>query len=232
MHVPITTHRLVAISLLSLLAGCSTSNSVFVGTYTRVGIDASQAGGGAGIGMKNLALTIAPTKEGGQPFDVVGTSDIDLAVTEFALHEVVATGPAALCATRQMTVEAARAKAREVDNKDAQAGAAPSTGPLIFVASTSFSLVDVGVGEADGAGINLGYKRTVGVRMPIRNNTLGAAYASVGINSTASDFGRAPKSAIGGVRSQYTFATGQAAVNQAKADAAALTGGTVPEGCQ
>src|SRR3989338_6051254 len=168
---------LVAVASLS---GCST-DSLFVGTYTRVGIDASQDGAGGGVGVKNVAMTIAPTKPGGEAYDVLGTTDVDLAFTNLVLSEIVATGQAAVCAS-------GKSKASDLVT---QANAElKSLGPLVFVAATSWSLLEVSFGEATGPGISFGYRRAVGIRMPIKNETIGSTFASVSI-STVDKIGRA-----------------------------------------
>ncbi|MFJ2683344.1 hypothetical protein ACIOYV_06345 [Pseudomonas sp. NPDC087342] len=204
------------------LSGCST-DSLFVGTYTRVGIDASQDGAGGGIGVKNVAMTIAPTKANGQAYDVLGTTDVDLAFSNLVLSETVATGEAAVCASGKSKVTELIALAEK---------ATKPQGPLIFVASTSWSLLEVSLGEATGPGISFGYRRTVGIRMPIKNETIGSTFASVSISTVDNDHGStAPKTEIGGTRSVYTFATGKASVNMAQKYASKIASNSQHIGC-
>jgi hypothetical protein len=221
--------KLLVVLSATVLAGCTTTNTLFVGTYTRAGIDVSQETAGGGIGVKNAALTIAPTKTTGEPFDVLGTSDIDLSFTDVALNEVVATGTAAVCASgvtkKTAAMFAAEEKARAKTEKEA-------TGPLIFAAVTSWSLIEVNAGQVTGPGVSFGYKRTVGIRMPVKEDKIGATFATVAINtkSTAHANG-APKSELDGIRSVYTFSTGEAAINMARKYADQVTGKTGHTGC-
>ena len=212
--------RIVLIASFAL-TGCA-SDSLYFGTYTRVGIDASTDG--AGIGVKNAALNIAPTKKDGSAFDVLGTSDIDLAYTDVVIKEIVAVGEAAKCAAQ-------RSKPADAKSVSATADTTPAVGPVIFGAYTSWSLVDLSWGGATAQGINFGYKRGVGVKLPIINDTVGSVYASVSINTTDSD-AVAAKTNVGGTRNIYTFATGTAAIIKAAQEAKALNGGDASyEGC-
>lgn len=81
------------------IAGCS-HDSLYFGSYTRVGIDASATG--AGIGVKNAALNIAPPKSNGQLYDVLGTTDMDLGYTYAVINEEIAVGDAANCAAQKI----------------------------------------------------------------------------------------------------------------------------------
>jgi len=207
---------LVLIGTLAL-AGCAT-DSLYFGTYTRVGIDASKDG--AGIGAKNAALTIAPPKKDGTAFDVLGTSDIDIAYTDVVIKEVVAVGDAAKCAAMTSKASGGNAAA-QIQSEQAQP---PAVGPVIFGAYTSWSLLDLSWGGATATGINFGYKRGVGVKLPIVNDTVGAVYASVTVNTTDGET-VAPKSNVGGTRNRYIFATGSAAVTKAAQEASSLNGG-------
>lgn len=240
----------LAIGALAMtLAGCST-DGLFVGTYTRVGIDASKDGAGAGIGVKNIAVAVAPTKENGDAYNILGKTDIDLAFTDFALFEIVATGEAAECASGKSTVveltkavkgttetadaaavEAATpfadktpgvaaliAAVKDKTEKTAKTEKKKQPNPLIFVAGTSWSLLDVSLGEATGPSISFGYRRTVGIRMPIKNEVVGSSYASVSINTmkTKHSNDAEPSQIKGGTRSVYVFATGTASINMAQ----------------
>jgi len=215
---------LVLIGALAL-SGCA-SDSLYFGTYTRVGIDASTDG--AGIGAKNVALNIAPTKKDGTAFDVLGTTDLDIAYSDVVIKEVVAVGDAAKCAA--MKNKAAGGKTADQLIK-LDAAQPPAVGPIIFGAYTSWSLIDLSWGGATATGINFGYKRGVGVKLPIVNDNVGAVYASVSVNTTDGET-VAPKTNVGGTRSKYTFATGSAAIIKAAQEASSLNGGdTSYAGC-
>ncbi|SFO67456.1 hypothetical protein SAMN03159304_04562 [Pseudomonas sp. NFACC24-1] len=202
-------------TLVLMLAGCGT-DSLYFGTYTRVGIDASSDG--AGIGAKNVALNIAPPKKDGTAFDVLGTSDLDMSYTDVVIQEVVAVGDAAKCAAMKNKASGGNVA---IQSQDAQS---PAVGPIIFGTYSSWSFLDLSWGGATATGINFGYKRGVGVRIPIVNNTVGAVYASVSVNTTDGET-VAPKTNIEGIRSRYTFATGSAAVIKAAQEAKSLNGG-------
>ncbi|UMZ14266.1 hypothetical protein I9018_11505 [Pseudomonas sp. MPFS] len=210
--------KITALITAFALTGC-TSHSLYFGTYTRVGIDASSDG--AGIGVKNATLNVTPPKKDGSAFDVLGTSDIDLAYTDVVINEVVAVGDAAKCAAMKNPSVAPQALAKIRSLNDPQP---PAVGPVIFGAYTSWSLLDLSWGEATATGINFGYKRGVGVKLPIVNDQVGAVYANVSINTTTSDT-VAPKTHIGGARNVYVFATGTAALIKASQEAPRLNGG-------
>jgi hypothetical protein len=206
------------------LSGCSTPDTLYVGTYTRVGIDASQSSTGGGIGFRNVALTIAPTNANGDAYDVLGTTDVDLALGDLTLVETVATGEAAVCASGKRTVSDLVSKIKNAPKKE--------PGPLIFVADTSWSLLEVSVGDAVGPGISFGYRRIVGIRMPVKNEHIGSAYGSVSISTLkTAHTSKAVPTEIGGTRSVYTFATGEASVNMAQSYAKNLVGNTQQQGC-
>lgn len=207
------------------LTGCAAPDALFVGTYTRLGIDASQSGAGGGIGFKNVAITVAPTKTTGEAYDILGTTDVDLAFDKLALVETVATGEAAVCASGKSTVADLAKKLEETERK--------SRGPLIFLADTSWSLIEVSMGEAAGPGISFGYRRTVGIRMPIKNENIGSVYASVSISTLDTDHANtAKKTEVDGIRSVYTFATGAASVKMAQRYATDIAGNPLQSGCQ
>lgn len=216
--------RLILVVAVLSSNGCATPSALFVGTYTRVGIDASQSGAGGGIGFKNVAMTIAPTKATGEAYDILGTTDVDLSLTELALVETVATGEAAVCAS------GGKSRAELARKSTAKTNKPP--GPLIFLADTSWSLLEVSMGEAAGPGISFGYRRTIGIRMPIKNEKVGSSYASVSISnlSTTHESG-ATETKVKGIRSLYTFATGAASVNMAQKNADKIGGITGQKGC-
>ena len=199
-----------------LISGCTSNKSLYFGTYTRVGIDASTDG--AGIGAKNAALNITPPKEDGSAFDVLGTSDLDIAYTNAVIKEVVAVGEAAKCAARKAPV------ADSVESFTKASSEPNAVGPVIFGTYSSWSLLDLSWGGATSTGINFGYKRGTGVKMPIVNDSVGSVYASISVNTTADDT-IAEKTNIGGTRNKHTFATGQAAILKASEEAPALNGG-------
>lgn len=216
-------NKLVLMAAMVGLVGCSTTDRLYIGTYTRVGIDASQDGAGGGIGVKNVAMTIAPTKASGEAYDILGTTDIDLAFTNLVLAETIATGEAAECAS-------GKGQATQLASK--AVGKTEQPGPLIFAAATSWSLLDVSLGEAVGPGISFGYRRTVGISMPIKNETIGSTFASVSISTLDKDHpSTASKTEVTGTRSVYTFATGKASVNMAQKYASKITGNSNHAGC-
>lgn len=206
------------------LSGCSSPDTLYVGTYTRVGIDASQNSAGGGIGFRNVALTVAPTNANGDAYDVLGTTDVDLAFRNLVLVETVATGEAAVCASGKSKVSELVAVIKQ--------GNQPKPGPLIFVADTSWSLLEVSMGDAVGPGITFGYRRIVGIRMPVKNEHIGSAYGSVSISTLDTDHpSNAEPTKIGGTRSVYTFATGIASVNMAQKYAKQVVGNSHQQGC-
>ena len=207
-----------------MLAGCASNDSLYFGTYTRVGIDASSDG--VGIGAKNAALNVTPPKSDGTAFDVLGTSDLDIAYTNTVIKEIVAVGEAAKCAASikpRAELEAALL---------ATASEPAAVGPLIFVTYSSWSLLDLSWGDATATatGINFGYKRGTGIKMPIVDDQVGSAYASITVNTTDSDT-VADKSNISGTRNRHTFATGQAAIIKASQEAKVLNDNEEYEGC-
>ncbi|WP_397448668.1 hypothetical protein [Pseudomonas sp. NA-150] len=207
------------------LSGCSTPDTLYVGTYTRVGIDASHSSMGGGIGFRNVALTVAPTNAKGDAYDVLGTTDVDLALRNLVLVETVATGEAAVCASGNSKVSDLVADIKNAPQKE--------PGPLIFVADTSWSLLEVSVGDAVGPGISFGYRRIVGIRMPVKNEHIGSAYGSVSISTLeTAHTNKAEPTEIGGTRSVYTFATGKASVNMAQKYANKVVGNIQQQGCQ
>ncbi|HDZ07847.1 hypothetical protein [Pseudohongiella sp.] len=203
------------ILLAILISGCASNKSLYFGTYTRIGIDASSDG--VGIGAKNAALNTAPAKKDGGAFDVLGTSDLDIAYTNTVIEEVVAVGQAAICAAQ---------KAPVADNVKAFTELLPKPsegGSVIFGTYSSWSLLDLSWGGATSTGINFGYKRGTGVKMPIVNDNVGSVYASISVNTTDDDL-VAPKTNIGGTRNVHTFATGEAAIIKASEESRALNG--------
>ncbi len=198
-----------------LIVGCESTKSLYFGTYTRIGIDASTDG--AGIGAKNAALNITPTKKDGSTFDVLGTSDLDIAYTNTVIKEVIAVGDAALCAAMKNETDISFEEFIKTDDTT-------PVGPLVFGTYSSWSLLDLSWGDATSKGINFGYKRGTGVKMPIVDDNVGAAYASISVNTTG-DNAIAPKTNINGTRNTHTFATGKAAMIKASQEAAALNGG-------
>lgn len=209
--------------VLGVLSGCATTDTLYVGTYTRAGIDLSTEGGGAGIGVKSVAMTIAPTKESGEAYDILGKADIDLAFNDLAMYEVVATGPAAVCASGRDSTKTIATLSSD-NNQPAS--------PLIFASISSWSLIEVSLGDVTGPGVSFGYKRTVGIRMPIKDEQIGSTFASVAINTTSTDHpNSAKKSEVAGARSVYVFSTGNAALKMAQQYAGALAGDSRHQGC-
>lgn len=219
--------KFIGLLVVFLLAGCASNDSLYFGTYTRIGIDVSADG--AGIGAKNAALNITPPKKEGGTFNVLGTSDLDIAYTDTVIKEIFAVGEAAKCAalkTATFTLTDLKLFLSKSDDDE------PAVGPLIFGTYSSWSLLDLSWGDATSIGINFGYKRGTGVKMPIVNDKVGSVYASISINTTDQNHVDAPKSNIGGTRNKHTFATGEAAIIKASQKASSLNGGDISyKGC-
>jgi len=198
------------------MSGCTSNKSLYFGTYTRVGIDVSSDG--AGIGAKNAALNITPPKEDGSAFNVLGTSDLDIAYTNAVIKEVIAVGEAAKCAAIKVPVNDGRKSLAAFSSEPSAVGA------IIFGTYSSWSLLDLSWGGDMSTGINFGYKRGTGVKMPIINDSVGSVYASISVNTT-NDGTVTEQTNIGGTRNKHTFATGQAAILKASEEASALNGG-------
>lgn len=204
--------KYLLILLISTTAGCS-HDSLYFGSYTRVGIDASATG--AGIGVKNAALNIAPPKSDGQLYDVLGTTRMDLGYTYAAINEEIAIGDAANCAAQ-------KTKSTQIN---ALSDVGKTSGAVVFGAYTSWALLDFSWGDATSKGIHLGYKRGIGVRVPVREDNVGAVYANTTLNTTDREVLGAPNSEFGGSRYSQTFATGKAAIIKASGRSAELNGG-------
>lgn len=215
---------LVLLCMYSLMAGCSsTSESLYFGTYTRVGIDASTDG--VGIGVKNSTVQITPPKKDGSSFDVVGTSDIDLGYTYAIIEETVAVGAAAVCASKAQTEKSVT---EVVSNQRSSTEVVYDS--VIFGAFTSWSLLDLNVGaNSPSQGINFGYKRGVGVKMPIKDDKVGSIFAKITVNNSKSD--RVSQPYDGGTRTVQTFATGIPAIIMSSRASKAITGDDSVEGC-
>ena len=217
--------------------GCASNQSLYFGTYNRVGIDASA--NGVGIGTKVAAVNITPPKSDGSAFDVLGTSDLDIDYIDVVIKEVVAVGKAAKCASMSTptfpTINAFLLK----ENNNAGRGASTKKnnnadiGRIIFGAYSSWSLLDLSWGGATATGINFGYKRGVGIKVPIVNDKIGSAFALITVNtaSTSESETVALKSNIGGTRSKHTFATGNAAIIKASKEAGPLNDDNQFSGC-
>jgi len=178
-----------------------------------VGIDASATG--AGIGVKNAALNIAPPKSNGQLYDVIGTTNMDLGYTYAVINEEIAIGDAANCAAQKL----------QSTNINSFSDSGKTSGAVVFGAYTSWALLDLSWGDATSKGIHLGYKRGVGVRVPVRDDNVGAVYANTMLNTTDTASLDTPKSEFGGARYSQTFATGKAAIIKASGRSAQLNGG-------
>jgi hypothetical protein len=204
--------RYLLILLISTTAACG-HDSLYFGSYTRVGIDASATG--AGVGVKNAALNIAPPKSDGQLYDVIGTTDMDLGYTYAVINEEIAVGDAANCAAQK----------QRSTHVDALSDGGKTSGAVVFGAYTSWALLDLSWGDATSKGIHFGYKRGVGVRVPVREDSVGAVYANTMLNTTNKAALGTPKSEFGGARYSQTFATGKAAIIKASGRSAQLNGG-------
>lgn len=204
-----------------LLTGCASNEALYFGTYSRIGIDASTDG--IGIGAKNHAFNLAPSKTDGSAFSVLGHSDMDLSYTKAVITEEFATGKAATCAAYKKTnkeftkniLEAEDAEKSLNNNANTDK---PKIGTVIFGTYSSLSIFDLSWYNSVSNGINFGYKRGTGVKLPIVNDQVGDVYSLVTINTTETDGTGgtiAPKSETGGTRSTYIFATGKAAIIKA-----------------
>jgi len=232
---------LIAASSL-MLCSCVTDNALYFGSYSRVGIDVSSDG--AGIGVKNATLNVSAPKENGGAFDLLGQNDTDLSFKDAVIRETVAAGPAAICAAK-------KEKDPAVESQQVRK-ARSKPGKIYFGTYTSFSLVDLNWGGSPSPGINFGYKRGVGLRLPVVDDSVGSAFASIEINTTDEDRTVAPagvlasdqptdtgagpeqipKTQIKGVRSRQIFATGEAAVIKAAQFAGVLNGDATFNGCK
>lgn len=202
-------HKPSLVIALLLLTGCAT-DSLYFGAYTRIGIDASADG--AGIGAKTAAINITQTAEDGTPFDVLGMSDFDLSHRDAIVREIVATGRAARCAAKT------EQPAPEIRDDEEEGEVDEKKQRLYFGSFTSFSLFDLNWGATPTPGITFGYKRAVGVRVPIENDQVGSIYAKVIINTTDNKGDEDDRSKLEhGVRTRHEFATGKAAVIRAGA---------------
>ncbi len=224
-----------------LLAGCVNSKkNLYFGTYTRIGIDASA--NNSGIGFKTAAIKVAPPKKNGKSFDVLAQSDVTLSYFDVVVDEVVAVGDPAKCASylnpaqyaatlrSQQNLNPKNIDAFQIASNTSQF----SHGPIIYGASTGWSLIDLSWGGTPGAGINFGYKRTVGIKMPVVDNNIGDAYARIQINSSndSKTNGTAPISLTNkGTRTINSFATGQAAIIKAANQAQLLNDDAKFKGC-
>ncbi len=201
----------IAFSLF-ILTGCA-SNAVYFGTATNLGIDISSESTNI-IGYKNTQIARVPPTQKGDAFSVLGTSDVDLSLTDVAIYERFATGEAADCA--------ASANARA-------AALTPPTGlgSLIFGSYTSISFIDFNFGATNPfVGGSMGYKRATATMIPITNDKLRSVYAESSVNTikTADGADPAVASRTGGMRFVQNFATGKAAMIRAKANVKKLTG--------
>jgi hypothetical protein len=203
--------KYILLLLVCAATGCS-HDSLYFGSYTRIGIDASATG--AGIGVKNAALNISPPKSSGELYDVIGTTDIDIGYTYAIINEEIAIGDAANCAASNKKIDL---------NSFADTG--KTSGAVVFGAYTSWALFDFSWGDATSKGIHLGYKRGVGVRVPVQDDKVGAVYANTTLNTTNDVSFVNIKSSQGGTRYSQTFATGKAAVIRAAGRATSLNGG-------
>ena len=210
---------------LIICSGCT--KSLYMSSYTRVGIDASADG--IGIGAKNATINTAPTKSTGEAFNVLGTVDLDIKYTGVILKEVVATGKASECAAYvRPSVEALSNTTKFLNTLTAQEKGKPNK--LYFGTYTSWSLIDLSWRQATGSGLNFGYKRGVGLKMPIKDDNIGSVYADISLNTT--DQGDdISKSKINGYRSIQTFATGQPAIIKASLNSEKLTQNAKIKGC-
>lgn len=224
--------KLYMVLLLLILNGCS--NNLYMSSYTRVGIDLSEDG--VGIGSKNATINTAPTNSKGEAFDVLGTIDLDIKTTGIILKEVVATGLASECASYEMPNDPteknneALTKFVTISNNKFINSENNEAGILFFGSYTSWSLIDLSWRQATGSGLNFGYKRGVGLKMPVKNDSIGSVYADLSLNTTE-EGDEETKSKIEGYRSIQTFATGRPAIIKASRNSERLTNNALIKGC-
>lgn len=224
-----TTTTYLLITVISLfLSGCA-NKDLYLASYSRVGIDGST--NGAGIGAKSGYIKVSPTKPDGSPYTVLGSSDIDVSITNVIIEEVLATGMAAICAANKKTDPALVAPTDKINAfilekmEDRSISVTQGKSPtLIFGSYSSWSLIDLSWAEASSQGINFGYKRSTGLKIPTPSGSedIASVYAKVTVNTT-SDKGQYT-TRINGIRNTHTFATGAAAIIKASRNANILSG--------
>lgn len=140
---------------------------------------------------------------------------MDLGYTYAVINEEIAVGDAANCAAQKI-------KSTPVAQLS---DGGKTSGAVVFGAYTSWALVDLSWGDATSKGIHFGYKRGVGVRVPVHDDSVGAVYANTMLNTTDRASLDTPKSEFGGARYSQTFATGKAAIIKASGRSTELNGG-------
>lgn len=205
---------LSSIALATFLSGCA--NKVYFGTATSLGVDFSADG--AGIGYRNAQAARVPARENGMEFSVLGSSDIDLSLSQIYIDEEFATGKAADSLSMP---------------KSARSITEPAThGDLLFGSYTTASFIDINFGATNPfQGATIGYKRATATMIPIVKDNLRSVYAKTVINSEPWDPATNPcGTKTGGIRFVQLFATGQAAINIAVDNKESLqTGQTLDE---
>lgn len=237
--VPLT----LALSAGLSLPGCSTSrDTLYFGTHTTLGVDVSGDIGTpdhATLGYARDEVAIVPPRaEDGQPHSVLGGLDADLSLKHFRVNQVFATGAAAEAASQKSAGKATETqpttdtstKSDAASNTDNKTLASERLRPVLFAASTDFSLVSIG--NKPGAmapELHLGYKRTEAAVIPVSaGQPAGSVYATIALSNleTACEVKENPvleqsgcyTSATDGVRFVHQFATGDAAVQLATKD--------------
>ncbi|WP_295879957.1 hypothetical protein [uncultured Thiohalocapsa sp.] len=198
--------RLAVLCLLASMgaSGCGGPSVYFAG-YTRIGVDASVDG--AGVGVRQSAVTLSPPRADGGAHDLAAVTDMDLSLTDLVISQDLATG------------DAANALSTDGNSLAPQRGTGQfeEDSRLLFGSFTSWSLLEVNAPDSASPGILFGFKRAVALRVPVRKDRIGATYAGVDINTTGDRHHGVPASALpGGVRNSYRFATGRPAVALAK----------------
>lgn len=235
---------LVAIAV--LLGGCA--NALYFGTDTSGGLKVSGTRSvptQVGLSYQRSEIAILPPGKDGSTPAVFGGSDHDYSWQNgIVLSQTFATGPAA-----EVAVDPAATPAAAKNQGDT----------MLFTTGTKFGLdLSLGDSAAQSPSLIVGYRRSEGVIMPLKEdaNEANATYADISIvydengslrkNLAGTDLNGKPRDAIAadrlpnsgsGVRIKQQFATGSAAVKlvQTKSareklfDAAGLDFGSLPE---
>ncbi len=208
--------------VLASLIGCA-KNTVYFGTNTNLAIDVDASSGSANIGYKNSQFASIPPKDDGTSFSILGSSDVDVSISDMVIEEEFATGLAAECAASRKT--------KKGDDKEEDK---TQYGTLLFASYFSVSLFDVNLG-ADNPflGASIGYKRSTATVIPIKNDKLRSVYAKTSVNtlpyessdsgSTTNKGNNDTRTHTKGIRFKQDFATGRASQYLASYNAKSLT---------
>lgn len=201
-------------AIFALLSGCA-KNTVYFGTNTNFAIDIDASSGSANIGYKNSQFASIPPKEDGTSYSVLGSSDVDVSISDMVIEEEFATGLAAECAASRTV--------KKVDEEDET-----KYGTLLFASYFSVSLFDVNLGADNPfSGASIGYKRSTATVIPIKNNKLRSVYAKTSVNTLPYENNNTgnndTRTHTKGIRFKQDFATGNASRYLASYNAKSLT---------